>query len=74
MSPSFPPHELDSLAFTIEEADECAAAGDRCGGADLFSGAIYRLEQEAAAGHAWAPALREQYWEELAKYYKRQSQ
>lgn len=71
LSPAIPPHEVDCLALTIEEADERAAAGDRRGGADLISGAIYRIEQEAAAGHEWANALKEQYWEELAKYYKR---
>lgn len=68
---AIPPHEADGLAFTIEEADEYAAAGDRRGGADLFTGAIYRLEQEVAAGHEWATALKEEYWEELAKFYKR---
>lgn len=71
LPPPIPPHELDCLTLTVEEADECAAAGDRRGGADLISGAIYRIEQEAAAGHAWASALKDLYWEELAKYYKR---
>lgn len=71
MGSAIPLHEQDGLEFTIEEADELASAGRIKAGAELFSGAIYRLEQEAAAGEEWAAALRDQYAEELAKYHQR---
>ena len=63
-----PPHELDNLALTVAEAEECAEAGDFTEGRELLQGGLYRAEQLRDTGTEWGAALVGRYETALVHY------
>ena len=66
-----PPHELDLLRLTAEEAADLAASGKRHQARSVLDGGLYRAETlRDAEAHPWAREL-VRVWEETVAEYER---
>jgi hypothetical protein len=65
---SIPPHEIDLLQMTIDEAAELAATGQTEEGYDAINGGLFRAEELARGGDPWGVALARRWLQALDEY------